>query len=39
MAAVEAKMRKAAQAIFKNHSLLICSGSGMTADCKLNPTS
>ena len=30
-------MKKAAQAILKNHSLVICSGSGMTADCTLRP--
>lgn len=33
---LEAKLRKAAQAIIKNSSLLITSGSGMAADCKLN---
>jgi hypothetical protein len=32
---LEAKIAKAAQAIVKNNSLLICSGSGMLADCQL----
>ena len=32
---LEAKLKKAAQAILKNNSLLITSGSGMAADCQL----
>ena len=32
---LEAKLKKAAQAIVRNNSLLITSGSGMAADCKL----
>lgn len=32
---LEAKLVKAAQAIVRNNSLLICSGSGMLADCQL----
>ena len=32
---LEAKLKKAAQAIIKNNSLLITSGSGMAADCQL----
>ena len=32
---LENKLRKAAQAIVKNNSLLITSGSGMAADCEL----
>ena len=32
---LESKLVKAAQAIVKNNSLLICSGSGMAADCQL----
>ena len=33
---LENKLRKAAQAIIKNNSLLITSGSGMAADCQLS---
>jgi hypothetical protein len=33
---LESKLRKAAQAIVKNNSLLICSGSGMAADCDVH---
>jgi len=33
---LQSKLKKAAQAILKNHSLLICSGSGFTADCQLD---
>ena len=32
---LEPKLRKAAQAILRNNSLLITSGSGMAADCPL----
>lgn len=33
-----AKIQRAAKALLENHSLMICSGSGMTADSKLyNP--
>jgi len=32
---LEPKLKKAAQAILRNNSLLIASGSGMAADCKL----
>ena len=33
---LDAKLKKAAQAIIKNNSLLITSGSGMLADCKFD---
>ena len=33
---LESKLIKASQAILKNTTLLICSGSGFTADCDLN---
>ena len=33
------KFLQAANAILKNHALLICSGSGMTAECKIQPSS
>ena len=32
---LEPKLKKAAQAILRNNSLLVVSGSGMAADCKL----
>jgi hypothetical protein len=34
---LEAKLQKAAQAIIKNNCLIIASGSGMAADCELEP--
>ena len=33
---LDAKLKKAAQAIIKNNSLLITSGSGMLADCEFD---
>lgn len=31
--ALDSKLSRAAQAIVKNHCVVICSGSGMMADC------
>lgn len=36
---LELKFKRASQAIHKNNALLVCSGSGMTADCPLLPKS
>lgn len=36
---LETKLRKAAQAIVKNNGLLITSGSGMAADCRVDSKS
>lgn len=36
---LDLKIRRAAQAIIKNNSLIIASGSGMTAECPLIPDS
>lgn len=36
---LESKLIKASQAILKNTSLLVCSGSGFTADCELEGVS
>ena len=30
------KFKKAAQALLESNALLICSGSGMTADCRIS---
>lgn len=32
---LDLKLKRAAQAILKNNALLVCSGSGMAADCTL----